>query len=156
VLVDFAANIEGYIADQSRVFCVGKPGESLQRPHHAMMELIQLLAEEGRPGTPTADLYEKAMRFVKKAGLEEGFMGYPDPVPFVGHGVGLEIDEWPIIGRNADFILEEGMVVTLEPKIVLPDAGVVGVENTYVVTPAGMKKLNAYPESITIVPMPSS
>ena len=75
-------------------------------------------------------------------------MGYPDPVPFVAHGIGLELDEWPLIGRKHSTILEEGMVLAMEPKTVFPGKGVVGIENTFVITKYGMKKLNQFPDNI--------
>jgi len=148
VFVDYAANVEGYIADQARIFSLGKLPEKFHRAHNVMLEVQERLAEKGRPGMRAGDLYNLALKIAGKAGLEEGFMGYPDPVPFVAHGVGLEIDEWPVIGRNSDTILEKGMVMALEPKFIFPGQGVVGIENTWVVTEQGMKKLNRFPDGI--------
>jgi Xaa-Pro aminopeptidase len=105
-----------------------------------MLEVQEVISQMGRAGIRTVDLYNLAQEIVEQAGLLEGFMGYPDPVPFVGHGVGLELDELPVIGYNSDTILEEGMVVALEPKYVLPGEGIVGIENTFVVTNKGMEK----------------
>jgi Xaa-Pro aminopeptidase len=87
---------------------------------------------------------------VEKAGLSKGFMGSPNGVPFVGHGIGLDLDEWPVIGKGAQTRLEEGMVVAMEPKMVFPGEGVVGIENTVVVTHTGMKKLTRYPDVISV------
>jgi Xaa-Pro dipeptidase len=148
VFVDYAANVEGYIADQARIFSLGNLPEKFHRAHNVMLEVQETLTEKGRPGVKAGDLYNLALKIAEKAGLEEGFMGYPDPVPFVAHGVGLEIDEWPIIGRNSDTILEEGMVMALEPKFIFPGQGVVGIENTWVVTQLGMIKLNRFPDGI--------
>ena len=148
VFVDYAANVEGYIADQARIFSLGNLPEKFHRAHNVMLEVQETLTEKGRPGVRAGDLYTLALKIADKAGLEEGFMGYPDPVPFVAHGVGLEIDEWPIIGRNSDTILEEGMVMALEPKFIFPGQGVVGIENTWVVTQRGMIKLNRFPDGI--------
>ena len=102
------------------------------------------------PGVKAESLYDLALEIVKEAGLTSGFMGYPDPVPFVGHGVGFELDELPVIGRRSDTILSEGMVIALEPKFVFPDEGVVGVENTFVITKNGTKKLTRFPDAIMI------
>ncbi len=148
VFVDYAANVEGYIADQTRIFSLGKLPEKFHRAHNVMLEVQEILTGKGRPGVRAGDLYNVALKIAKKAGLEEGFMGYPDPVPFVGHGVGLEIDEWPIISRNSDTILEEDMVMALEPKFIFPGQGAVGIENIWVVTQQGMKKLNRFPDGI--------
>jgi len=148
VFVDYAANVEGYIADQARIFSQGNLPEKFHRAHNVMLEVQETLTEKGRPGVRAGDLYNLALKIADQAGLEEGFMGYPDPVPFVAHGVGLEIDEWPIIGRNSETILEESMVMALEPKFIFPGEGVVGIENTWVVTQRGMIKLNRFPDGI--------
>ena len=113
----------------------------------------------GHPGdldpetfTALGEILVGAERFVvKKAGLSQGFMGHPQPVPFVGHGVGLELDEWPIIGEGSGHILEKGMIIALEPKFIFRGEGVVGVENTFVVGDNGMEKLGQYPDDIVIV-----
>jgi Xaa-Pro aminopeptidase len=78
-------------------------------------------------------------------------MGFPLPVPFVGHGLGLELDEWPIIGKNSDHILQTGMVVALEPKVIFPGEGVVGIENTFLITERGMEKLSRFPDDIVVI-----
>jgi Xaa-Pro aminopeptidase len=148
IFIDHAGNVEGYIADQARIFSIGKLSEKFHTAHGVMLDIQDTIAQKGRPGVKTGDLYELALEMAKRAGLGKGFLGYPDPVPFVGHGVGLEIDEWPVIGRNSDTILEKGMVLAVEPKFVFPGQGIVGVENTFLVTEKGMNKLNSFPEGI--------
>jgi Xaa-Pro dipeptidase len=151
VLFDYTSNVEGYISDQSRIYSLGELPEKFHRAHRVMIEVQDEVSKAGRPGARAGDLYALALDVVKKAGLSEGFMGYPQPVPFVGHGVGLELDEWPIIGRNSEHILENGMIIALEPKIIFPGEGVAGVENTFVVGERGMEKLARFPDEIVIV-----
>lgn len=62
-------------------------------------------------------------------------------VKFLGHGIGLWIDETPVIAEGFDEPLEEGMVFALEPKKGILDVGLVGIENTFVVTPQGGRSL---------------
>ena len=50
---------------------------------------------------------------------------------YVGHGVGLELDELPLIAPKFNWPLQENMVFALEPKVILPELGLVGIENTY-------------------------
>lgn len=150
ILIDYAANVEGYISDQTRIFSMGDLSEKYQKAHEIMVQMQDTLAEKGRPGVRSGDLYDLAQKIAEKSGLKEGFMGYPESVPFVGHGVGLELDEWPIIASRSDTILDEGMVLAIEPKVVFPGEGVVGIENTFVVTTHGMKKLNRFPDEISI------
>ena len=148
VIIDYVANVEGYIADQTRIFSIGRLSDEFHKAHSVMLEVQDAISQEGKPGMRAEILYDIALKIVKKAGLSRGFMGYPDPVPFVAHGVGLDLDEWPVIGRKSDILLREGMVVAAEPKIVIPGKGVVGIENTWVVTADGMKKLNRFPDAI--------
>jgi Xaa-Pro aminopeptidase len=151
VLFDYASNVEGYISDQSRIYCLGALPEKFHQAHRVMIEVQQAVARDGKPGTRAGDLYALALEVARKAGLSAGFMGYPQPVPFVGHGLGLELDEWPLIGRNSEHVLAAGMVIALEPKVIFPQEGVVGVENTFVVTDHGMEKLNRYPDDIVMI-----
>ena len=99
----------------------------------------------------TGDLYDLALRTAEKYGLSDVFMGHPQPVPFVAHGIGLEMDEWPVIANGSETILEEGMVFAVEPKCVFPGEGVVGIENTFVVTDRGMERLNHFTDEITSI-----
>ena len=148
IIIDYAANVEGYINDQARIFSIGRLSAEFHKAHNLMLDVQEAIAEQGKPGIRAEDLYNMALEIVEKAGFKQGFMGYPDPVPFVAHGVGLDIDEWPVIGRKSDTRLREGMTIALEPKIVIPGKGVVGIENTWLVTADGIKKLNRFPDAI--------
>ncbi len=150
IMVDYASNVDGYIADQTRIFSLGTLKDKFHRAHDAMLEVQEKISQKGTSGMRAGDLYNMALETVEKSGFIDGFMGYPDPVPFVAHGVGLEIDEWPIIGRNSSTILKEGMVIAMEPKVIFPGEGVVGIENVFVITGNGMKKLNRFPDEICI------
>ena len=150
ILIDYCANHMGYIADSTRIFSIGPLKDSLYHAHQVMLEVQDTVARKGLPGVKAEDLYRLALDIVEKAGLSHGFMGSPHGVPFVGHGIGLELDEWPVIGRKSQTLLQEGMVIALEPKVVFPGQGVVGIENTFVVTGNGMKKLNRFPDDIMV------
>jgi len=147
VLIDYVAVLDGYMVDQARIFCLGRLPDKLVRAHRAALEIQELLKEKGRPGAICGELYDLAVGVAEKYGLAEYFMGYPEPVSFVGHGVGIELDELPVIARGFPAPLEEGMVLALEPKFVFPE-GAVGVENTFVVTPHGLETLTVFEEEI--------
>ena len=150
ILVDYAASSDGYIADLARIFSLGKLKETFIRAHEAALGIQDALSREAVPGVKAGRLYDMALEMAEEAGLAGGFMGYPDPVPFVGHGVGLELDELPVIGRGSNTILSEGMVIALEPKFVIPNEGVVGVENMFVIRKDGTKRLTRFPDEITV------
>lgn len=152
ILVDYASNVDGYLSDQARIFSKGMLPEKFKRAHRVMIEIQEILAQTARPGSIALDLYDLALKIAQKAGLGEGFMGHPQPVPFVGHGLGLELDEWPVIGRGSEQVLENGVVLALEPKVVFPGEGVAGLENTFMVRPDGLEKLNRFPDDIISLP----
>ncbi len=150
VLIDYVGVLDGYLVDQSRVFCLGRLPDRLVRAHRVALEIQELLKEKGRPGAMCSELYELAVNVAEKNGLREHFMGCPEPVAFVGHGIGIELDELPVIARGYNAPLEEGMVVALEPKFVFPE-GAVGIENTFVVTRRGLEVLTIFEEDIIYV-----
>ncbi len=86
------------------------------------------------------------------AGLDAYFMGAPNnQAPYVGHGVGLELDELPVLARGFKMVLEQDQVLACEPKLVFPGRGVVGVENTWRVTASGLEKITVSPDELVEV-----
>ena len=83
-----------------------------------------------------------------RAGMADYFMGVGQKAKFIGHGIGLEINEAPVIAPRMKQELEPGMVFALEPKIVLPGVGPVGIENSWAVGAEGLEKLTICEESI--------
>ncbi len=152
VVVDYCAAVDGYIVDQTRLFSLGDLSERLTVAYEAMRTLQNELAEAGKPGVPAGDLYDLAMRRATEMGYADYFMGYGEGrVQFVGHGVGIELDEFPIIAHGVKMPLETGMVFAIEPKIVFPGEGLVGIENTWVVTEEGLQSLTISDENLTIL-----
>lgn len=149
ILVDYVFVWDGYIADQTRVFVLGDPPADLRAAHDAMREVQAALQQAGRPGAVAGDLYRLAVDEARRLGFGEFFMGSGDDrISFVGHGVGLELDEFPFIARGQKQVLEAGMVVALEPKQIIPGRGVVGIENTHVVGPEGLTPLTTFREEM--------
>lgn len=107
-----------------------------------------MFEREALPGVEAKALYEKALEMVKARGLEAYFMGHRQHAGFIGHGVGIEINELPVIAPRSKHILEVNNVIALEPKFVIPGTGAVGIENTYVITPSGAHCLTNAPEEI--------
>jgi Xaa-Pro aminopeptidase len=104
------------------------------------------------PGAIAGDLYEAAVKMVEEKGIAASFMGSGDDrVRFIGHGVGLEVDEFPFLAKGQKTKLREGMTIALEPKMIFPGKGVVGIENTHVVTPDGLCQLTRAKEQIVTI-----
>ena len=141
IYVDYVGNYTGYLVDQSRTFVLGKLPLIMEKAVNVSMEIQSMLQDSLKEGVNGRDLYDSSIKIVEKSGLQDYFMGYPKGVSFIGHGIGLEINEWPVIAKGFDIELKGGMVIALEPKFVFPDMGVVGVENTYLVLKKGFEQL---------------
>jgi Xaa-Pro aminopeptidase len=149
VIADLVGGHEGYLADQTRTFTVGRAPGDLREAYDAALAILRAVERELRPGARPSALWSLAERMAADAGLHDRFMGTgPNRVRFLGHGVGLEIDELPILAGGFDAPLEEGNVVAVEPKFVFPGRGAVGVENTYAVTATGFEALTDAPEEL--------
>jgi Xaa-Pro dipeptidase len=152
VLVDYLFAPDGYIVDQTRIFAIGSLPADLVRAHRAMLAVQAAVMAAARPGVPAGELWEVAAATADEHGVAEHFMGYgSDRVRFVGHGIGLELDELPVLAAGQDQPLEAGMVIALEPKAIFPGRGVVGIENTHVVTEHGLERLTTLSDELVIV-----
>ena len=148
LMVDMGGNFYGYMGDMSRVFSIGKLPEKAYAAHQTCLEVQEAIANMAKPGVACEDLYNTAVKMVEEAGFADYFMGVGQKAKFIGHGIGLEINEAPIIAPRMKQELEPGMVFALEPKIVLPGFGPLGIENSWVVTTEGVEKLTVCNEEI--------
>jgi Xaa-Pro aminopeptidase len=153
VLVDYVFAYNGYLSDHTRIFSLGSLPQELVDAHSAMLEVQRLVKKIAAPGIPSGAVYEQALAKATELGYADNFMGAAgqERIRFVGHGIGLEIDEFPFLAAGQDLQLQEGMTIALEPKVVFPGKGVVGIENTHVVTQDGLEQLGRYPEDIIMV-----
>lgn len=148
VMVDLGGNFNGYMGDMSRVFSIGKLSDEAYTAHRVCLEIQEEVSGMAQPGAVCEDLYNKAIEIVTKAGFADRFMGIGQQARFIGHGIGLEINEAPVLAPRIKQELEPGMVFALEPKIVIPGVGPVGIENSWVVTQEGVEKLTLCEEEI--------
>jgi Xaa-Pro dipeptidase len=148
VMVDICGGSAGYIADGSRAYSLGEPDEDIRGMHDFVLELNAWIEGQLRPGAVPDEIYDRIQEKVASTPYAPHFMGAGDnQVRFVGHGVGLELDELPLIAPRYDVPLEPGNVLAIEPKIFYPGRGGAGVENTYVITKTGFEKLTRAPEA---------
>ena len=148
VMMDIAGNFTAYISDMTRVFSIGKLPGIAYTAHHVALEMQAHLEQVARPGYPCADIYNECYAMAEKAGLTPYFMGTVQQAKFIGHGIGLQINELPVFTPRSKEVLEENMVFAFEPKFVLPGTGAVGVENSFLVTLHGLEKLTLFEEAI--------
>ena len=148
VVFDFVSVRNGYIADFTRIFALGEvPGE-LRRAYAAALRIQAAVVAAALPGVACRALYDLALALAAEEGLAASFMGHgAGQVRFIGHGVGLELDELPVLTAS-DRVLIPGMVFALEPKFVLPGLGAIGVENTWLVTATGLTAITQAADDI--------
>ncbi|MHB8156351.1 MAG: M24 family metallopeptidase [Desulfocucumaceae bacterium] len=150
VMVDYVGVYNGYMVDQARIFCLGRLPDKFIRAHEAALNIQEELKKSGKPGVICEDLYNLSVNIAANYGLKEYFMGFPQSAPFVGHGVGIELDELPVLARGFKTPLENGMVIALEPKFVFPD-GAAGIENTFVVRDNGLEAITLFDDNIVYI-----
>jgi Xaa-Pro aminopeptidase len=147
VMVDYVGVYDGYLADQTRIFCIGQLPDKLIQAYETACRIQEAVKQTAVPGALCEEIFWQAINIAGESGYGEYFMGYPEPVPFIGHGVGIELNEWPVLAPGFKTPLEKGMVIAVEPKFVFPE-GAVGIENTFVVGETGLETLTLFDENI--------
>jgi Xaa-Pro aminopeptidase len=142
VVVDIGCGVEGYQTDKTLSYMFGSAiPESAIRVHEQCVAIQDETAKLLKPGAVPSEIYSEIVGSLEPAFLEN-FMGYgKHTVKFLGHGIGLWIDESPVIAQGFDEPIVEGMVLAVEPKKGITDVGLVGIENTFAVTPGGGRSL---------------
>ena len=152
IFIDYCTVYNGYCVDCTRVFCLGTPPSNILKAHQDALLIHEEIVKAARPGALCSELAELAFRMAAEMGYEENFMGLGnEKAGFVGHGVGLELDELPVLAAKQHYPVTEGMVFALEPKILFKDIGIVGVENTYFFNGEKLEKITVLPEEIISV-----
>jgi Xaa-Pro aminopeptidase len=152
VLFDYTGVFQGYITDMTRIFVIGDLDEELKHAFEVSLSIQEMLRASLKPGAICEELFLLAAEMAEKAGLKDNFMGMPgEQARFVGHGVGLELDEFPVLAQGFKMPLQQGQTVAIEPKFVFPDKGVVGIENTFAVTAEGGEKMTDLPDNIVFL-----
>ena len=149
VMADMSGNYTAYQTDMTRVFSIGKLPDRAYRVHRVALEIQARMERTAKPGVSCAELYRDALAMAGQEGLKDCFMGTHLQAKFVGHGVGLEINELPVLTTRSKDILQPGMTFAFEPKFVLAGIGAVGIENTFLVTDSGVEKMTLLDENIT-------
>jgi Xaa-Pro aminopeptidase len=149
ISLDFGAMFNDYCSDISRPFVIGKASDRQQDVFKVLLEAHEAAAEAAKPGVYASEVDNAANRVMEKAWDIQDLWG-------IGHGVGLEVHEWPFIGYQhikddeayRDTLLEENMVISMEPAIFFQDVGDFQIEDQFVVTKNGGVRLNDIPHKI--------
>ncbi len=137
VICDVAIGYNGYMTDMTRTYAIGKLDSKFYDAHNFCVEILEEIRKRMVPGANPEELYIWALNEAEKHGYSENYMNRGlNKVRFLGHGIGIEMDEWPVLANRFTTPLEEGMVIAVEPKVIYDDGGV-GLEETVVVQPGG-------------------
>lgn len=149
VVLDYVGIYNGYQVDQTRIAVIGSLDKELENAFQTALEIQDAVVKLARPGATPSSLWDAALEIAGRKGLKNCFMGWgSDQVKFVGHGIGLEVDELPVLARGFDAPLQKGMVFALEPKFVFPGRGMAGIENTWLVGEDGLEKITLFNDEI--------
>lgn len=151
ILVDLMWAQDGYLVDMARTYVIGDLPEKMLIAYDMAVKVMRAIEAGIRPGAAAGDLYDIGLEVASGSPFAENFMGAPGyNVKFIGHGVGIEADEFPFIAKGSESVLTSGMTFALEPKFVFPSQGAVGLENTYLVTESGFEKLTLMDEGVIV------
>lgn len=141
IMVDMAGNFTGYLDDLTRTFSIGKLTERAYRAHQVSIDIQLALMAEMKEGAVCEDLWELSLKMATEAGLADCYMGTTQQARFVGHGVGIVINELPVLATRSRDVLKANMTIAIEPKFVIEGVGAVGVEDTILVQKNGCERL---------------
>jgi len=143
--IDAGFVLEGYHTDKTQVYWSGTAGslpDPLKKAQDICLEIQNYAALALKSGAIPSQIWHNSCLMAKNLGMEDGFMGIGDnKVKFLGHGIGLVIDESPVLADRFNSPLMQGMVLAIEPKIGIAGYGMLGLENTFEVTEQGGKSL---------------
>ena len=153
VVLDLGLNKAGYHGDMSRTYVAGKANDTVREIAAAVRSCQDAAIAAIRPGTPASEVYEAARNAMAGTRWEDCFQGYgTERGEYIGHGVGLELDELPVLAPHDSTVLEKHMALAIEPKIITPHAGAVQLEDTVIVTDNGCEVIGTVPRQLFEVP----
>jgi Xaa-Pro aminopeptidase len=137
IVIDMVCNIGGYHTDKTVIYSWGKVDTSLVKYHKKCLDIEKIITEKLKPGMKPSKIYTDVFSELDSDFLKN-FMGYKsNQVKFLGHGIGLNVDEFPVIAEGFELPLEGNMTLAIEPKKCIDKDCMVGSENTYIVSENG-------------------
>jgi Xaa-Pro dipeptidase len=149
VVIDLGLNRAGYHADMSRTYVVGKAGGLTKEIFAVVLECQQAAIKAIKPGVFAQDIYAAALKVVAGTRWERHFQGYgTEQASYIGHGVGLDLDEPPLLAYGDSTPLQVGMALTAEPKLIGSDFGASQIEDTLLVCQNGAEVIGTVPREL--------
>ncbi|WP_068775166.1 Xaa-Pro peptidase family protein [Paenibacillus sp. FJAT-26967] len=145
LLFDLGVYLNGYASDITRTFIVGEASDEQRRIYETVLAGNRAGIEAVRPGATFASVDAAARSTIEEAGYGVYFNHR------LGHGLGLDVHEYPSVhGRNEE-VLRAGMTFTIEPGIYVQGTGGVRIEDEVLVTDSGVDVLTSFPKDLTII-----
>jgi Xaa-Pro aminopeptidase len=145
LLIDMGAQRNGYTSDMTRMLHLGRPSQWVSQVHRAVLEAQLTALDAVRAGRSVSFIDRQARKTLFQHGMSGLFLHS------TGHGLGLEIHEFPRLAAGEKTRLQAGMVITIEPGVYQADFGGVRIEDTVVVTPAGCEILTTTPKELLVI-----
>ncbi len=135
VIVDIPTLADGYHADQTRTYILGKADEKLKTMYIKLKEIADLLIEDIKPGMKCSEIYQMAIKKSEELNVAETFLnfGKGKKSRLIGHGVGLELNEPPIISNYEHTEVSDGYIIALEMHMMDENVGVIKLEDTILI-----------------------
>ena len=146
VTIDFGALYQDYHSDMTRTFAVGEVSDEMAKIYHTVLEAQLAGLNALAPGKVCKEVDKVSRDLIAHAGYGDRF-GHG-----LGHGVGVEIHEFPYLNPRCDAVLQPGNVVTVEPGIYIPGFCGVRIEDMALITESGYENLAVYPKELTVLP----
>lgn len=151
-MVDTVGSFEGYHNDNTRTFIFGEPNSEILKSYQSLKEIYLFIASQLKPGVVCEEIYLKTLEKADSLGYRDHFMGIDKTrVAFIGHGIGIQVDEFPVLAKNFKLGLEKGMTIAIEPKLFIESIGGVGLESTFVITENGCECLSPLKDEMIVI-----
>lgn len=147
IIIDTTGVVEGYTADETRTFFLGQVPKLYENALEVCIEVQNLISKIMIDKSNAPEIYLEVIELIQKNELENNFMGIDDDrIRFIGHGVGLELDEFPVITPGYQNSIKTGQIVAIEPKFIFDNPkGGVGIEDTWVIRDNHAERLTKHP-----------
>ena len=149
-MVDIPVMVEGYHADQTRTYCLGKASESGMAMYGDLKAIADHLIDHMKPGMKCSDIYKMAVERAHELGREEQFQnfGRGKRSRLIGHGIGLELNEPPVPSEYDHSIVENNYVIALDMHMLDESVGVVKLEDIILISDGGNEILTKSPRNL--------
>jgi len=145
ITIDFGTYYKGYASDMTRTFALGKPSNFLREIYDVVYHAQKIAREQVKTGMKMKEIDALARKYIEERGFGDRF------THSLGHGVGLDVHEYPGVNQKSREVLKEGMVFTIEPGVYVPDKGGVRIEDMVVFMNGKKHVLTRFPRELIIL-----